>query len=85
MVGAKMFAVSGDEMVASRNAINEITAFTPVSFDEKQNIYAAGLQYDYDKKAYFALQGNMVAFDDANAATTNYEMNQLFMVFGVKF
>ena len=53
--------------------------------DEKQKIYSLGFRYDYDKKAWFSLQGNMVDYEDANNTSTPFDLNQLFIAFGLKF
>lgn len=83
--GAKLFSVNGTELQTGRDELNQIVAFSPVNFDESQSTLAVGLRYDYDKKAYFSMQGNFVNYDDENSATSQFDLNQLFMVFGLKF
>lgn len=83
--GAKLFSVKGTELQTGRDELNQIVAFSPVNFDESQSTLAVGLRYDYDKKAYFSMQGNFVNYEDGNSATSQFDLNQLFMVFGLKF
>jgi hypothetical protein len=88
--GVKLFSVNGNEVTSGRNQVNQISAFTPVTFDQKQNIIATGLRYDYDKAGYFSMHYHMVKVDQVNFdkhpnTNTNYSLNQLFFVFGLKF
>lgn len=85
LTGAKMFAVEGTEIQTGRDELNQIVSYSPVSFDEKQNVYAVGISYIFDKKAYFSLQSNWVGYKDATIETTQFDFKQLFMVYGLKF
>ncbi len=83
--GAKWFAVKGYEVQSGRNEMNQIISYAGTSYNQANTIIAAGLKYDYDKVGYFSMQYHIVDFNDKNAATTNYKLNQLFFVFGLKF
>jgi hypothetical protein len=84
--GAKLFTVQGDEVQTGRDVLNQIVSFGPVlNFDQTHNIIATGLRYDYDTAAYFSMQYHMVDFKDKKTPTTDFNMNQWFFVFGLKF
>ncbi len=84
--GVKLFSVSGNEIQSSRNSVNQLVAFTPVSFNQTQSIIAAGARYDYDKAGcFFSVHYHMVNYNDKLITTNQYNLNQLFFVFGLKF
>ena len=85
LTGVKMFAVKGTEVQTGRDEVNQIISFAPTTFDETQNVYAVGLTYDFDKKAYFSLQSNWVNYEEANVEKSAFDLNQLFIVYGMKF
>lgn len=85
LTGVKMFKVKGTEAQTGRDELNQIVSFTAVDFDETQNVCALGLTYDFDKKAYFSLQSNWVNYNEANIENSQFDLNQLFMVYGLKF
>jgi hypothetical protein len=83
--GAKLFAVNGNEVQTGRDQFNQIIMFAPVNFNQTQKILTAGLRYDYDKAAYFSMQYHAVKFNDKSSATNQFNLNQWFFVFGLKF
>ncbi len=83
--GAKLFTVSGTEFQNGRDELNQIVTFTSSTYDETQNILAFGFKYDYDKKAYFCAQGTLIDYRDGNNAVVDYDFNQFYCVFGLKF
>ena len=84
--GAKLFNVKGTEVQTGRDELNQIVTFGPgVIFNQTHNIIAAGLRYDYDKVGYFSMHYNKVDFEDKLTPRTNFNLNQWFFVFGLKF
>lgn len=83
--GVKLFTVSGSEFQTGRDELNQIVSFTSSNFDESQSVLAFGFKYDYDKKAYFSVQGTLIDYRDVNDNTIDYDFNQFFCVFGLKF
>jgi len=92
--GAKLFKVNGNEVQTGRDQLNQIVSFTPVNFNQTQTIIATGLRYDYGSNGYFCLNYQTVKFENKIIDTTlnssqtvpvNFNLHQLFFVFGLKF
>jgi hypothetical protein len=84
--GFKMFAVKGSEVQTGRNELNQIILFSPgTNFNQRHHVIATGLRYDYDKNCYFSMHYHMLAFDDNETSNNNFNLNQWFFVFGLKF
>ncbi|MCX6180784.1 MAG: hypothetical protein NT150_02495 [Bacteroidetes bacterium] len=84
--GVKLFSVKGNETQSGRNELNQIVTFSPLHFNQTQNIIAAGVRYNYDKAGcFFSMHYHIVNYNDADIAKNKYTMNQLFFVFGLKF
>ena len=83
--GLKMFSVKGTEVQTGRDNLNQIVSFAGLNFDQKQNVIAAGLRYNYDANAYFSMHYHMVKYNDKQTELNNYDFNQMFFVFGLKF
>jgi hypothetical protein len=84
--GAKIFSVKGSEVQTGRDALNQITSFGPSStYNQTQNIIVTGLRYNYDDAGYFSMQYNIVDFKNKETPINNFNLNQWFFVFGLKF
>jgi hypothetical protein len=84
--GLKMFNVKGSEVQTGRDNLNQIVTFGPgLTFDQQQNVIAAGMRYNYDANAYFSMHYHMVTYNDKQTELNNYDFNQMFFVFGLKF
>jgi len=83
--GLKLFAVKGNEVQSGRDQMNQIVQYGSVTFNQSQNVIAAGLRYNYDEQGYFSMHYHIVNYDDQETTWQTYNMNQLFFVFGLKF
>ena len=90
MLGYKMLSAKGVEYTLVRNEFNQVATETfPVDtkYDQTEGIVAVGLRYDFSNFASFSVQGQFVSFrnDKASVASHEYDMNQVYCNYTVKF
>lgn len=83
--GYKLLSAKGDEILVTRNEINYITSYTPVSFDLTEQILSYGIRISFNESANFYVVHNIVENKNGLNQNLNYKIGQLFMNFNVMF
>jgi hypothetical protein len=84
LLGYKMLTASGNEVVAIRNAVNEITTYQLYNVKDNQSLISYGLRYRFSKNTFFSAQG-VHATNTYRKTSLNYSINQLFLNYTMIF
>jgi hypothetical protein len=89
VVGVKMLTAKGNEYLTIRNSLNAVATFNPTVntylYDGSENIYSAGLRFRFADFAQASVIYNSSQVIRNNTSNANYQFNQLFMSFILKF
>ena len=85
LMGTKMLYAQGTEYSSTINEFNQITDYKLINSNVTEQLNAVGIRYRFNDNITFTVQGNnySVKFPDQN--TADYSINQLFMLFNMKF
>ncbi len=86
--GIKMLTAKGNEYRVNRNAISQVMAYDPsydYLYDGAENIYSAGLRFRFADFAQASVVYNMTQVTRNNSVNADYNYDQLFMNFVLKF
>ena len=83
-LGYKSFNSEGNEYLTNRSAYGNIQGFTPINYNQNDNMYIAGLKYKFRPNVYLNLQYNLwgTNFNDSNIPDFKYQ--RLLFIFSVK-
>ena len=83
-LGYKSFNSLGNEYLTNRSAYGLIQGFTPIIYNQNDNMYIAGLKYKFRPNVYLNLQYNLwgTNFNDSNIPDFKYQ--RLLFIFSVK-
>ena len=83
-LGYKSFNSEGNEYLTNRSAYGIIQGFTPINYNQNDNMYIAGLKYKFRPNVYLNLQYNLwgTNFNDSNIPDFKYQ--RLLFIFSVK-
>ena len=83
-LGYKSFNSLGNEYLTNRSAYGIIQGFTPINYNQNDNMYIAGLKYKFRPNVYLNLQYNLwgTNFNDSNIPDFKYQ--RLLFIFSVK-
>ena len=83
-LGYKSFNSSGNEYLTNKSAYGIIQGFTPINYNQNDNMYIAGLKYKFRPNVYLNLQYNLwgTNFNDSNIPDFKYQ--RLLFIFSVK-
>jgi len=83
-LGFKSFNSKGNEYLTNRSAYGIIQGFTPINYNQNDNMYIAGLKYKFRPNVYLNLQYNLwgTNFNDSNIPDFKYQ--RLLFIFSVK-
>ena len=90
MLGYKALTAEGNEYILVRDEFNQVgSTFAPTqyTYDRTESIFALGLKYNFSAYASFSVQGQFVGFVNGEAAANTYEydLNQIYCNYTVKF
>jgi hypothetical protein len=84
--GVKMLTAKGNEFLATRNnAVSKVDGYTVYNYDGSENIYSAGLRFRFAEFAQASVVYNTTQVTRNNSTTSNYNFDQVFMNFILKF
>ena len=83
-LGYKSFNSKGNEYLTTRSAYGMIQGFTPIIYNQNDDIYIVGLKYKFRPNVYLNLQYNLwgTNFNDSNISDFKYQ--RLLFIFSVK-
>lgn len=86
LVGYKSLSAAGNEYISERDQFNEVIS-TPstINIDIQENVLALGAKYNFSKNAFFSIQGHLVDYKDNTNADVEYDLNQLYFIYQLKF
>jgi len=85
LVGAKLWAVNGNEFTNERNIFNSIENFDVVNYDFSENTYAAGLRYRFNANNSVSAQYQLFDIKHKDDAFVDYSIAQYTFLFSLKF
>jgi len=83
--GVKLLTAKGNEYLTNRDINNLATGFTPYLYDGSENIYSAGLRFRFAEFAQASVVYNTSQLKRNTVTGTNYNFDQLFFNFTLKF
>lgn len=85
LTAMKMLSANGNEFVSVRNDFNEITAFNDWLIDLNDRVYSIGIKYDFTETVFTSMQYQVVNYRDKRDETNNFDMDQWFFTFNMRF
>jgi hypothetical protein len=86
VAGFQVHAFNGFELLNTRNEYGEIINFSELTADGFQQMWGGGLRFRFSEKVYIMAQWN--SFDWYDVSTTSslrYKMNDLALIYSMKF
>ena len=86
LLGAKLFSAEGTEYIPSIQSFNDIQDF-PSRFvaDDKETLIGAGFKYEFKKDTYITLQYNTLILEKETDPLNDYDLNQFYVLYTMKF
>jgi len=85
MGGYKSLSANGNEYTAIRNSLNEISGFTPVNLNFRQDIVSAGIRYRFTTRSFFTVNGNYSFNNMYSNSNIGYRINEYFVNYTLIF
>ncbi len=86
LLGAKLFSSEGRDFVPILENFNDILDFpAPFIADDKETLLGLGIKYEFKKDIYMTLQYNSFNSELGSDNPNNYELNQFFVLYNMKF
>jgi hypothetical protein len=85
LVGLKMWNAKGNEYIANRDQYNTVISLTPTTINFVEQIYAAGLKYNFSKKNTLTIQYEVYNIKHANNLGVNYGINHFNLLYSLMF
>ncbi|MEM9920089.1 MAG: hypothetical protein AAF990_18480 [Bacteroidota bacterium] len=86
LLGAKIFSSEGTEYIPLIETFNDVKDFpAPFVVDNTETLLGAGLKYNFKKDIYITLQYNTFSFESAANGPNDYDLNQFFVLYNMKF
>ena len=69
------------------NNVSEQDTPNQVDYDLSDQIVVVGMKYDFGANSFFGLSAQFAAFEDnaTAGASTAYDLNQVYLVYQIKF
>lgn len=83
--GIKILSANGNEIISNRNTYNEITDYTPIKYNETQNLYGFGLRYMFSDAIHLSAYAHILQLSDKGYDTNSIEINRLVILFSMQF
>ena len=83
--GLKYFSASGDEVLSVRNGFNQTINYEIFTADVTQSIYSGGFRYRFTNYIYFAANAFMSKSENKKFSSDNYQINQYFFSYIMRF
>ena len=86
LVGAKLFSSEGTDYIPLIGEFNDIQDF-PGQFvaDDRETLIGAGFKYEFKKDIYLTLQYNTFRSEIGTDNPNDYDLNQIFVLYNMKF
>jgi len=86
LLGAKLFSSEGRDYVPILENFNDVLDFpAPLIADDKETLIGMGIKYEFKKDIYMTLQYNSYNSELGSDNPTNYDLNQFFVLYNMKF
>ena len=85
LLGTKLIFAKGTEYVDVRDTYNQITGFTQTTINGTQMLHAVSLRYRFTDNVIFSIQGSTFQYKDKADSEKDYTINQIYMLFNMKF
>jgi hypothetical protein len=85
LVGFKMWNAKGNEYIERRNQYNTIIDLTPTNIDFVEQVYAAGLKYNFSQRNALTIQYEVYQIKHVNNLGVNYGINQFNLLYSLMF
>lgn len=86
VAGYQVHAFSGFELLNTRNEYGEIINFSELTADGFQQMWGSGLRFRFSEKVYIMAQWNSFDWYDVSTTTSlRYKMNDLALIYSMKF
>jgi hypothetical protein len=85
LFGTKLVLAKGTEYTDIRNLYNQVTGFNQVTINGTQMLHAVSFRYRFTDNVIFSIQGSTFQFKDKANSKNNYAINQIYMLFNMKF
>ena len=85
LAGIKLLNAKGNEYVMVRDEYNYAVSFIDYNADINQKVISGGLRYRFTEKSFATVNYNKVFMDDNLSPGNNFDMNQLFLNYTVRF
>ncbi len=86
LLGAKLFSSEGRDYIPIRENFNDIQDFpAPYIADDQETLLGVGIKYEFKKDIYMTLQYNSFNSELGSDNPNNYDFQQLFVLYNMKF
>ena len=86
LLGAKLFSAEGRDYVPSIVEFNDVRDFpAPFIADDKETLLGAGIKYEFKKGIYMTLQYQSFKSELGTNNPNDYDLNQIFVLYNMKF
>jgi len=85
LFGAKLLMAEGTEYTSKRDEYNRIVDYNIKKDNCSQQLYAVALRYRFNDNVNFTVQGSQVTYTNDIVANTDYKINQLYILFNMRF
>lgn len=86
LLGAQLLNASGNEYVPEIEEYNDIRDFpAPYIADDQEQLLAAGLRYRFQEDVFLTLQFHQFSLSRADIPMQDYDIQQVFVIYNMKF
>ncbi len=86
LLGAKLFSSEGRDYIPVRENFNDIQDFpAPYIADDQETLLGVGIKYEFKKDIYMTLQYNSFDSQLGSDNPNNYDFQQFFVLYNMKF
>lgn len=86
LLGAKLFSSEGRDYVPILSGFNDVQDFpAPYVADDTETMLGIGIKYEFKKDIYMTLQYNSFSSELGSDNPNNYELQQFFVLYNMKF
>ena len=85
LIGTKLIFAKGTEYIDTRNAFNQVTDYTKTNVNVAENLSSIALRYRFTDNVFLTIQGRKYNVNLKNNSEYNYSINQIYMLFNMKF
>ncbi len=86
LLGAKIFTSEGTDYVPLIGQFNDVQDFpAPYIADDQEILYGLGVKYEFKKDVYMTLQYNSYSSQLGTDNPNDYDLNQIFVLYNMKF